>query len=480
MANLKFTEQEIQSLFGHEAAEDEDPDRLREYYFKSATYDQIVTELPLRVLVGHKGIGKSALFRYAISEYQEEGKMAIELRPDDIAELTVQPGDFLNLIRSWKVGLRTIITQRAARTLRLSQGAVADALRDTGSVIDALLETVRSTGANSSVDRAAIDRFVLNPELTVFIDDLDRGWEGRKEDVRRISALLNSVRDLVKEDRGLKFRISLRSDVYFLVRTSDESTDKIEGSVIWQSWTNHDIFVVLVKRIETFFGRSTDSDRLRMKSQFDLAQYLIPVMDDTFRGRGHWRNAPIHRVLMSLTRKRPRDLVKLCSLAARDAHGVKSSKIYTPNFESVFEEYSQGRVQDTINEYRSELPEVDRLILSMKPTVKEKTAKAGYVYTTDELVKKIKDIQEQGKFRFKSGKPASDKDLASFMYKINFLTARRENPNNIVRKYFEEQRYLQNDFVDFGFDWEVHPAYRWALQPGDINAIFDSLKLSSE
>ena len=57
--------------------------------------------------------------------------------------------------------------------------------------------------------------------------------------------MLNAVRDLISENPLMRFRISLRSDVYYLVRTSDESTDKIEGSVIWQSWTNHEILVLL-------------------------------------------------------------------------------------------------------------------------------------------------------------------------------------------------------------------------------------------
>ena len=65
--NLSFDEAQIQRMFGHEAAEDEDLDRLREYYFKTSTYDQVVTDLPLRILVGHKGIGKSALFQVAMA-----------------------------------------------------------------------------------------------------------------------------------------------------------------------------------------------------------------------------------------------------------------------------------------------------------------------------------------------------------------------------------------------------------------------------
>lgn len=65
---LKFTPENIEALFGNEAAEDEDQTRLRQYYFKSNVYNQIVTDLPVRVLVGHKGIGKSALFKVAIAE----------------------------------------------------------------------------------------------------------------------------------------------------------------------------------------------------------------------------------------------------------------------------------------------------------------------------------------------------------------------------------------------------------------------------
>jgi hypothetical protein len=50
----------------------------------------------------------------------------------------------------------------------------------------------------------------------------------------------------------------------------------------------------------------------------------------------------------------------------------------------------------------------------------------------------------------------------------------------IQRKYFEDSRYLSSDFVDFGYDWEVHPAYRWALQPQDLGAIFREMDPSAE
>ncbi|MCP2247705.1 hypothetical protein LX86_006470 [Lentzea aerocolonigenes] len=478
---LGFGEEEIQKLFGHEAAEDEAPQRLREYYFKSATYDQVATTLPLRILVGHKGIGKSALFRVAVAENREKAKLTVEIKPDDVTDIAKGAIDFLSAIRVWKTGLREVVAKRAAQELGIPTSRAVTEVKAAESIVSGLQAAIRmSPEPSASSQREFSAEFLKSSQLSVFIDDLDRGWEGKKADVHRISALLNAVRDLVNEERDkLRFRISLRSDVYFLVRTSDESTDKIEGSVIWQSWTNHEIFALLVKRIETFFGRNPDYDKLRQSSQRELALSLHHVMDEIFRGKGHWRNAPIHRVLMSLIRKRPRDLVKLCTLAARKAHANNHSRIYTGDFEEIFEEYSQGRIQDTVNEFRSELPDVKRLVLNMRPTVKEKTARAGFVYTTADLYKKLENIQEQGKFTFKSGRVATTKELANFLYRINFLTGRRETATGIVRKYFEEQRYLQDEFVDFGFDWEIHPAYRWALQPEDYDSIFDRLELSS-
>jgi hypothetical protein len=289
------------------------------------------------------------------------------------------------------------------------------------------------------------------------------------------------MRDLSKENRGLRFKISLRSDVYFAVRTSDESTDKVEGSVVWFSWTNHEILALLVKRIETFFGRAIDEHALNQMPQRDVAKYLTSVREPTFSGKGKWANVQTYQILMSLVRKRPRDLVKLCTLAARRAHDSGRNKIATPDLQDSFEEYSQGRVQDTINEFRSELPDIERLVLNMKPNRIERQTKAGYVYKTDALLKKINSVMNLGRFTFANGAIATARDLAGFLYKINFLTARKDLPGGeIDRKYFEENRYLSASFSDFGYDWEIHPAYRWALQPDSITDIYERLDLSSK
>jgi len=281
-----------------------------------------VNELPIRILVGHKGIGKSALFHVAMAEDAAAGRLSLLIKPDDIAGVGDTETNFLRLIREWKTG----ITELIARKALISLGLPRDDLRSKfsqfgGKVIDFLQSTFRAENyANlSAAKRAIIDEFLKTSKIFVYLDDLDRGWQGDPHNVKKLSALLNAVRDLASECKGVCFRISLRSDVYYLVRTSDESTDKIEGSVLWYAWTNHEILAMLAKRIEHYYHRQHTTPELVAMNQFQLAEYLSPVVESIFHGRGNWSRIPTYRMLMSLVRKRPRDIVKLCTLAARSA-----------------------------------------------------------------------------------------------------------------------------------------------------------------
>jgi hypothetical protein len=204
-------------------------------------------------------------------------------------------------------------------------------------------------------------------------------------------------------------------------------------------------------------------------------------MEKHFQGYGKWEKCSMYKIIMSLTRKRPRDLVKLCTLAAREAYRDKSNVIKTKHFQNVFEEYSQGRIQDTINEYRTELPNIENLIFGMKPTKKEKILADSFVFTDTQLQTKLNNIIQQNRFVFSNGKVGTAKELQHFLFKINFLTARKTLENGeIDRKYFEENRYLSTPYTNFGYDWEIHPAYRWALQPDTLDDIFNKLALSAD
>src|SRR5262245_31967650 len=142
--SVTFSEENIHKLFGHEAAEDEEPERLRQYYFKARTFEQMATDLPLRILVGHKGIGKSALFKVAMAEEKERKHLSILIQPNDIADISTNATDFLLSIRQWTNGLNGIITRKVLESLGISSEHLASAKNYGGQILQFLIDTFKN------------------------------------------------------------------------------------------------------------------------------------------------------------------------------------------------------------------------------------------------------------------------------------------------------------------------------------------------
>lgn len=476
---LKFTDEVIDRLFGNEAAENENPAALRAYYFKNDLYEQVCSSLPLRILVGHKGTGKSALFRVAEMEDDDSGVLSVVIKPDDVLGIATSEEDILKLIRDWKQGLKDIIFRKIFEKFDVNEDRFKKLALKGGGFLNAIAESLKSFKGDLNlvpIREKILEKFLEDKRVNIYIDDLDRGWEAKKSDIKRISALLNAARDMSAEMSGINFRISLRTDVYFLVRASDESADKFEGSVIWFKWTNHEVLAMLVKRVNNYFsGPYYTDEELIAKTDEELAWNLERIMEKRFHGKGAWENIPVHRMLLSLIRRRPRDLIKLCSMAAKEAHKNKASLIGTAHFDKIFEQYSQERLQDTVNEFKSEMKNIMDLLLNMRPGKKERARDAFFHYSPGELIEKLKDISGRIPLLFANGKKPDAKELALFLFKINFIHAVKQlDDGGIDRRYYEDNRYLGS--IDFGYAWEVHAAYRWALAPESLNKILDSME----
>lgn len=479
---LKFDDFTVRRIFGSEDAESEEPERLKQYFLVNGAYNDLLSPLPLRIIIGHKGVGKSALLKRAYLEDTEKGILAVEIKPNDISELMVSPvgESFIQRIERWKSGIKRIVAQKTIGSLiqdgydSVSRESIADTAIKTTAFLRQLVELWKPN-INDSINLAIAESFLKNGLIRIYIDDVDRGWSASDADISNISALINAVRDLCNADNNFQFRIALRTDVYFLVRTSDESTDKIEQDIIRLHWTNDEILRMMSLRIITYFNIPLVND-LSGLSQARISQEILSrVMDPVFRGKGLWSNVPVSVPLMSLCRKRPRDLVKLLHGAARTAGHDNRNRITTDDLEQSFESYSDERLQDLVNEFKSELPEIRSILLKFKPSKKQRQTAINYRYTTDQLITKIRNIRGQVRVSFTSRAPVTESSILSFLYKIDFMIARLEENGRVKFTYFDQRRFLANDAIDFGYQWEIHPAYRWAIQPNDIQDIIDSL-----
>lgn len=478
-----FNDETIYNIFGNEDAENERPERLKEYFFRNKSYESLKADLPIRILVGHKGVGKSALLKICHLEDIDNDYLSLWVRPNDVfGSVDTNAKNFVGLIENWKIGLSTLIVRKALEGAEQYDEA-SKVAKITGGVrhlLAALGKYFIDTKPNMSADaQKLITRFISKQRIRVYLDDLDRGWEARKEDITNISALLNAIRDMAGEDARLQFRIGLRTDVYHLVRTSDESTDKIEANLIWLIWTNHEILTAMAKRVATYFGDQVDEQGLMKLPQKEIARRLNKVIVPRFEGRGKWENVDTYKILMTLVRKRPRDLIKLFYYAAKEAKKDSAEIIQSAHLQKIFERYSNERLRDVINEFKTELPQIEGLLLGMRQTSKEREAGIGPVFEDGQLYNKIKVIGNGLNFNFSNGEVASPQNIARFLYKCDFVTARFEDQGFIVRKHFEENQVLLNNRAQFGFKWEIHPAYRWALEPQKASTLIDRIDLSN-
>lgn len=160
---------------------------------------------------------------------------------------------------------------------------------------------------------------------------------------------------------------------------------------------------------------------------------LANVIEPRFQGNGHWSNRPIHNVLTSLSRRRPRDMVKLLHGAARKAFAANHTLISSQDLESSFESYSSERVQDVINEFRTELPNIERLIFGFRPAKKGRRTSEAFLFTNDAMTTRLRNIMQNSALQFKNSKPVTARSLVQFLYKIEFIAARRNTSLNFSR-----------------------------------------------
>lgn len=462
----------IEDLFGSEAAESENDDRLRDYFYRSQPLREFLTTTPLKIAVGFKGTGKSALLRMGYLNDLEDGHLALWITPDDLGGTVYEDAkaneSVIPAIRVWKNSLCTLL---------------ADRLDDAPDKTDSTRKWVKraTDGERHALAKLFVEVGATRVPVSLYIDDLDRGWSAKAGDIIALTALLHALRDLCRNNPGLTARVSLRSDVYWDLRGADESLDKFEENVVKVRWSQTEILAVLVKRVVTFLGTKLPEDDLQTADQTRLAEWIGPVFAESFVNTRSWPGASTHRVLLSLVRGRPRDIIKLAIESGRAAARRSAVRVEGRDILQIVPDYSTNRLQDLTVEFRRIMPDLERVLHAMAPTRSElQQMRVGgldnvWVYRTDRLVAKINNIRQ----RVQQTPGLDAMATARLLYRIGFVTARKRLPDGYIERHdFEEYPSLLGPGGDGGFLWEVHPAYRSALNLDKLVDWHSSVDLS--
>lgn len=166
--------------------------------------------LPIRILVAHKGIGKSAVFRMSYLENIENNVLNIWVKPDDILGIPSEKDetDPLKMIRHWKSGLEELLVEKVISCFNISKdneeinGVFRKGIKLTDR-LSTIVKKVRDVFDVDEIKKEVAEQYFLNHKIFIYIDDLDRARNGSKKNIYRISALLNTVRDMCNETREM-------------------------------------------------------------------------------------------------------------------------------------------------------------------------------------------------------------------------------------------------------------------------------------
>ena len=74
-----------------------------------------------------------------------------------------------------------------------------------------------------SGERGVLERMIKNKKIRLFLDDFDLDWKGNSSGILKIKSLLLSLSDMSSDMEGLSVRITLRTDVYEMIRNEEFS-----------------------------------------------------------------------------------------------------------------------------------------------------------------------------------------------------------------------------------------------------------------
>ena len=127
------------------------------------------------------------MFKVCFSEDMDRKSLSLWVRPDDHQDFKFDDTTDLNvLIRNWKTGLMDLISNKIfsfigdAPDPNLSRNLA----KAGGVFVNSLLAYFKEKlkGPLDPIVKATLAKYVGMQSIFVYIDDLDRGWEGRPID----------------------------------------------------------------------------------------------------------------------------------------------------------------------------------------------------------------------------------------------------------------------------------------------------------
>lgn len=466
---------------------------LGEIFIAPTQFTQLCAIEPggMRVLVGNKGIGKSAVVEWINKVAKAKSLPCLLIRPDNISSKDTPTSPDIGSLKRfyYEVLLRTVGAQIGSQLKGMLKGNAAklhtearqqglaedDFIQKSLELISAIsLPVAKINGVQLAKELAGTNSpnaliSAINSQLLssgnifyLLIDDTDQlAAPDLPAHLNRIWALLLAVRRLTGECNAVRAIVSLRSSVWSRLTSESQGqrdqTDHMRGLVI-PLLADDDLMQGIVrKRLEK---AAKDAGQTRVDPYsvfFNGTSMTLPSSNE----QRSWDS-----FISKSARERPRDAIQLIKNMVDAAKHGNEPLIGSKEASTAMKVYSSERVDDVVNEFSLDCKHIREIINTF----------ADFDFESDFeplrrhllTVPSIASIQIRGA----QLRPDVDDDAVTtlrLLHEAGFLNPRVED-RTMPRGFRHILFHDDSNFVKLanwnsmqGARWEIHPAFRTYL-----------------
>lgn len=361
-----------------------DHSMLEAAFYETPDYKSLIEHPDYSVIVGRRGVGKSALFYRLTKAWEKTPHLhLIRLSPEPYQMVGLRYfgaafGEKSNMIHAgsriiWRYALIMEIVSKlhghykfkgfegehllAGHVGKWQQGGKAciDRLRHVlGGIVTAkgvpeitIADLPKLLEMESLLDALAAGIEASKEKVFLLVDRLDEGYEADALGIGLLVGLVHAAVDINTRFENARVTLFLRDNIYRAICRNDPNYSRsVEGHVLRIHWEEYHLFNMICNRLRVAFEVNHESN---------LKIWNACVAHD-LEGKDGFKKCLKH------TLYRPRDLLSLLNQAYGHAFKEDRDEIVYKDVESVAREISRHRLEDLIKEYEVVFPGLDRFV----------------------------------------------------------------------------------------------------------------------
>jgi hypothetical protein len=167
-------------------------------------------------------------------------------------------------IRDWMTRICTLVNRSLATRINLALDDDSITLVETAelegyksrNLIGCLLDRFQSMlerGGPTKLkakDEIELLKRVKDRKVWILIDDLDATYQSTPAESLALATFFSACRYIMQDMKGIVIRVTMRTDVWAMIRRDDEALDKTEQYVREILWSQRDFLRLLALRVE--------------------------------------------------------------------------------------------------------------------------------------------------------------------------------------------------------------------------------------